>query len=270
MGEVRALAGIYRRLVAARIRAQLEYRFSALLQLIGAGLITALDFVAIAVIFANVPELDAWSLSEVALLYALATTSFAFTDLAIGHLDLFPQMIREGTFDQILVRPLPSLFQVIASDFAVRRLGKVLQGAAVLAFALVTLDIDWTVGRVLAIPLAIVAGAVIYGAVWVALATIAFWIVDAMELVNAFTYGGSFLSQYPVGIFARWLRGIVVFVVPLAFVAYFPALYLLGKDDALGLPDELRYASPLVAVLTTLAAAAVWRNAVRHYRSAGG
>ncbi len=91
-----------------------------------------------------------------------------------------------------------------------------------------------------------------------------------MELVNAFTYGGSFLSQYPIGIFARWLRGLVVFVVPLAFVAYFPALYVLGKDDALGLPRELQYASPLVAVATTVAAAAIWRNAVRRYRSAGG
>ena len=56
----------------------------------------------------------AWTPQEVALLYALATISFAFTDLAIGHLDLFPQMIREGTFDQILVRPLPSLFQLVA------------------------------------------------------------------------------------------------------------------------------------------------------------
>jgi len=188
----------------------------------------------------------------------------------IGHLDLFPQMIREGTFDQILVRPLPSLFQVVASDFAVRRFGKVLQGIAVLVFALTTLEIDWTIGRVLAIPLAIAAGALIYGAVWVALATIAFWIVDAIELVNAFTYGGSFLSQYPIGIFARWLQGLVVFVVPLAFVAYFPALYVLGKDDALGLPQALSFASPLVAVLAALVARAVWRNAVRHYRSAGG
>jgi ABC-2 type transport system permease protein len=270
VAEVRTLVGIYRRLVGARVRSQLEYRLSALLQLLGAGLITALDFVAIAVIFANVPELEGWTLGEVALLYALATISFAFTDLAIGHLDLFPQMIREGTFDQILVRPLPSLFQVVASDFAVRRLGKVLQGVAVLVFALVSVDVDWTVGRVLAIPLAIVAGAVIYGAVWVALATIAFWIVDAIEFVNAFTYGGSFLSQYPIGVFARWLRGVIVFVVPLAFVAYFPALYVLDKDDALNLPEALQYASPLVAVLATLAAGAVWRNAVRHYRSAGG
>ena len=270
MAELRALAAIYRRLIGARIRAQLEYRVSAGLQVIGTALLTALDFVAIAVIFANVPELGEWDVAEVALLYALATISFAFADLAIGHLDLFPQMIREGTFDQILVRPLPSLFQIVAADFAVRRVGKVLQGIAVLVFALVVLDIDWTIGRVLAIPLAIAAGAVIYSAVWIALATVAFWIVDAIEVVNAFTYGGSFLAQYPLGIFARWLQGLVVFVVPLAFVAYFPALYILGKDDTLGLPEALQYASPAVAVVTALVAGVVWRNAVGHYRSAGG
>lgn len=270
MVELRSLGAIYVRLVAARIRSQLQYRASAVLQLIGAGFLTALDFVAIAVIFANVPELGEWRLGEVALLYALATISFALTDIAIGHLDLFPQMIREGTFDQILVRPLPSLFQVVASDFSVRRFGKLVQGFAVLVYALVSVDVDWNLGRALAIPVAVVAGAVIYGAIWVALATIAFWIVDAIEFVNAFTYGGSFLSQYPIGIFARWLRGLIVFVVPLAFVAYFPALYLLGKQDELDLPEVLHYASPFVAVAAALIAGAVWRNAVRHYRSAGG
>jgi ABC-2 type transport system permease protein len=267
---VAELARIYVRLIGARVRGQLEYRLSAALQIAGAGLLTALDFAAIAVIFANVPELGGWTVEEVALLYALATISFAITDLAIGHLDLFPQMIREGTFDQMLVRPLPSLFQIAASDFAVRRVGRMLQGIVVLVYALVVLDIDWTIGRVLAIPLAIAAGAVIYGAVWVALATVAFWIVDAIELVNAFTYGGSFLSQYPIGIFGRWLRGLVVFVVPLAFVAYFPALYVIDREDTLGLPEALQYASPLVAVLAVVAAAAIWQNAVRHYRSAGG
>jgi ABC-2 type transport system permease protein len=270
VGEVRALARIYVLLVGARIRAQLEYRGSAVLQVIATGLLTALDFVMIAVIFANVPQLGEWSLQEVALLYALATLSFSLTDLAVGHLDLFPQMIREGTFDQILVRPLPSLFQLVASDFAIRRVGKTLQGVAVLVYALVALDVDWTAGRVLAIPLAVVAGALIYGAIWVALATIAFWIVDAIEFVNAFTYGGSFMASYPIGIFARWLRGLVVFLIPVAFVAYFPALYVLDKEDELGLPAGLQYLSPLVAVLAALVAAPVWKNAVRHYRSAGG
>lgn len=264
------LAAIYGRLIGSRVRSQLQYRLSAVLQILGTMLLALLDLVTIVVIFDKVPALDGWRLEEMALLYGIASISFAVTDLVIGHLDRLPQMIRDGTFDQVLVRPLPSLLQVVASDFALRRVGKALQGLGVLVWAVVAVDVDWTLGRAAMIPLAIVSGTVIYAGVWVALATIAFWIVDAIELVNAFTYGGNFLSQYPVTIFGRWLRGLVIFVVPIAFVAYFPALYVLDKTDDLGLPDWLRFASPLVAIVVALAARLVWENAVRHYRSAGG
>jgi ABC-2 type transport system permease protein len=265
-----ALVSLYRRLVAAHVRSQFQYRLSFALNFAGMALITALEFVAILIIFQQVPTLGGWTVEEVALLYGLACVSFGFADLAIGHLDLFPNMIREGTFDQILVRPLPSLFQVVASDFALRRLGKVAQGLGVLVFALAQADVEWGPGRVAMLPLAVVAGIVIYSAVWIGLATVAFWIVDAIEFVNAFTYGGNFLSQYPLNVFGRWLRGLVLFVVPVSFVAYFPALYILDKPDELNLPDALRFASPAVAVLASLAAHAAWSHAVRHYRSAGG
>ena len=264
------LGRIYLRLIGARARSQLEYRASLALQIVASALLTLLDFVMILVLFENVSELDGWSVQEVALLYGIAAVSFALTDLAVGHLDLFPQMIRDGTFDQILVRPLPSLLQVIASDFSLRRVGKVLQGLAILTIALASADIGWTVGRAVMIPVAVLSGALIYSGVWIALATIAFWIVDAIEFVNAFTYGGNFLSAYPITIFGRWLRNLVLFAIPIAFVAYFPALYILDRPDELGLPDALRYASPLVALLTVIVARLVWENAVRHYRSAGG
>ena len=264
------LARIYLRLIGARARSQLEYRASLVLQIFASALLTLLDFVMILVLFENVPELDGWTVQQVALLYGIAGVSFALTDLIVGHLDLFPQMIRDGTFDQILVRPLPSLLQVVASDFSLRRIGKILQAVAVLAVALAAADIDWTVGRAAMVPLAVVSGTLIYTGVWIALATIAFWIVDAIEFVNAFTYGGNFLSAYPITIFGRWLRNLVIFLIPIAFVAYMPALYILDKPDELGLPEALQYASPFVAVLTILISRLVWENAVRHYRSAGG
>ena len=264
------VAGIYRHLVAARIRSQLQYRLSFWLNLVGNVLITFLDFAAILVLFNRIDALGEWSVAEVALLYGLSAIAFALTDLVIGHLDLLPTMVRSGDFDLVLIRPLGSLFQVVASDFSMRRIGKALQGAAVLAYALVALDVDWTIGRVALLPLAIAAGVVIFAGIWVTFATITFWLVDSTEVANAFTYGGNFLSSYPVNIFSGWLWRLVVFVVPLAFVAYFPALYILGKEDALGLPRALQFASPLVAVACALAGATVWRFAVRRYRSAGG
>ena len=260
---------IYRRLVAARIRSQLQYRLSFALNFVGMTLITFLDFAAILILFGQVDALGGWSVDEVALLYGISCIAFALTDLMIGHLDLLPQMIRQGDFDLILVRPLSSLFQVVSNDFALRRLGKLLQGFAVLTFALAGLDLEWTPARIGMLVVAVVAGAAIFAGIWVGLATIAFWLVDSIEVANAFTYGGNYLAQYPVNIFGPWLRRLVIFLIPIAFVSYFPSLYILGKDDPLGAPEALQFASPLVALAACLGGALLWRNAVRRYRSVG-
>jgi ABC-2 type transport system permease protein len=263
------LLGIYRRLVGARIRSQLQYRLSFALNVIAVGLITFLDFAVILILFQQVDALGEWNVAEVGVLYGISCVSFALTDIAIGHLDLLPRMIREGDFDQVLVRPLGSLFQVIASDFSLRKLGKLIQGLAVLVVAAVSLDLDWTPARIGMLLLGVVAGAAVFAGIWVALATIAFLLIDSGEAVNAFTNGGNFIAQYPINIFGPWLRRLVVFVIPVSFVAYFPALFVLDKEDPLGLPTALQYASPFVAVLVCIPSGLLWRAAVRRYRSVG-
>jgi ABC-2 type transport system permease protein len=261
---------LYIRLVGARVRGQLQYRTSFVLELAGMFAISFLDFLAIAIIFSNVPELGEWTVAEVALLYGLSGLSFAFTDMAVGHLDLFPRLIRDGDFDLVLIRPRGTLFQVLATDFHLRRLGKIAQASAVLGYALAALDLDWTAGRALMLPVTVLSASVIFGAVWVIAICIVFWSVEGGETANAFTYGGQFFAQYPVNVYEAWLRRLLGFVIPMAFVAYFPALYILDKPDPLGAPEWLRFASPLVAVAVCVVAGLVWRYAVRHYRSAGG
>lgn len=261
---------LYGRLVSARVRAQLQYRTSFALDVIGNFFISFLDFAAILVIFSNVPQLGGWSVAEVALLYGISNLAFALTDFAVGELDHFPQQIRSGTFDQILIRPRGTLFQVVTSNFQLRRLGKALQAVLILGYALTELPIEWTADRLLVLALAVPAGTVIFCSVWVAAICIVFWAVDGREAASAFTYGGQFFTQFPINIYDRWLRRFLAYAVPLAFVAYFPALYILGKPDPLGLPSWLGLVSPLVALAAAVAAGAVWGGAVRHYRSAGG
>jgi len=65
------------------------------------------------------------------------------------------------------------------------------------------------------------------------------------------------------------LRRALAFVVPLAFVTYFPGLYLLDKPDPLGYPRWFQLVGPLVTAAYLVAAGAIWRFAVRHYRSTG-
>jgi ABC-2 type transport system permease protein len=261
---------LWGRLVGAQIRSQAQYRVSLALELVGTFLLSFLDFLAILVVFHNTPRLAEWNVHEVALLYALSSISFALTDLLIGHLDQFPQRIRDGNFDIMLVRPRGTLFQVLGSDFQMRRLGRATQGAVVLAYALTTLHVRWTVARAAVLLVSIPTGVAIFASIWVVFGCIAFWTVDGGEFTNAFTYGGTTLAQYPIDIYSAWLRRFLAYAVPLAFVCYFPALFVLGKRDPLGLPHVLQFLSPAVALAGAVVAGGMWRFAVRHYRSAGG
>lgn len=265
---VEALA-IYRRLIGISIRGQMQYRFSFALRVIGSFFITLVDFIAIAVIFSHVPVLAGWRIEEVAFLYGTSYVGQRVGDLVVGNLDRLSELIRTGSFDTYLVRPVGSLLQVVAGDFALRQLGGALQGAVVLVVAVGRLEVDWTPVRAAMLPMMLVSGLAIYCGIWVATNTIVFWLIDSREVANAFTYGGNALTQYPLNIYGRWLQRLAIFVVPLAFVNYFPSLYILGKDDLLGAPSWARFASPFVAVATLAAGAGVWRFAVRHYRSTG-
>jgi ABC-2 type transport system permease protein len=145
----------------------------------------------------------------------------------------------------------------------------VLQGVVVFVYALTGIAVDWDAGRVAMVGVMLVAGGLIFASVWIAGATIAFWTVDGGEFTNVFTYGGNYLTQYPISIYSEWLRRFLAFVVPMAFVCYFPALYVLGKEDTLGFPRAFQFASPLVALVAMVGAGAIWVLAVRRYRSVG-
>jgi ABC-2 type transport system permease protein len=263
-------AALYVRLIGARVRSQLQYRASFALEFAGMFLVSFLDFAAVLIIFHNVPQLAGWSVGQVAFLYAASSVSFAFADMVIGHLDAFPQLIRDGSFDLLLIRPRGTLFQVATLDFQLRRLGRAAQGLAVLVYALAALHVHWSAGRVAMLVAMLVSGTVIFGAVWVATICLVFWAVEGREAVSAFTDGGAFFAQYPIDIYGAWLRRFLAYLVPMAFVCYFPSLYILGKEDPLGAPEWLSFASPGVALIAAVGAGMAWRLAVRHYRSAGG
>jgi ABC-2 type transport system permease protein len=263
------IVAVYWRLVAAQMRSQLQYRVSFALDITGTFLLSFVDFLAVLVIFHNIPRLGGWSVHEVAFLYATSSIAFSLCDLAIGHLDLFPRRIRDGTFDVLLLRPRGTLFQVLAGEVTLRRIGRVGQGVIVLVYALGGLHVAWDPGRVAMLAVMLVTGFVIYAAVWVTGSCLAFWTTEGGEFTNAFTYGGNFLTQYPINIYSEWARRFLAYVVPMAFVSYFPALYVLGKPDPLGLPSFLRFVSPIIALAACVVAGSAWRFAVRHYRTTG-
>jgi ABC-2 type transport system permease protein len=164
--------------------------------------------------------------------------------MAVGSVEKVSERIRRGTFDVALLRPAGTLLQVVTDEFAVRRIGKVIQPAAVLVYAVVRLDLGWSARTVGLTVVMVVAGAVIAGAIWITTAAATFWTVEGREAANAVTYGGNALTQYPLSLYGEVVRSFA-FIVPIAFISYLPSVEVLGKDDPLGVPAALPDGRPI-------------------------
>jgi ABC-2 type transport system permease protein len=260
---------LYWRLIGARIRSQMQYKASFWLELVGFAVVTGLEFTVILLLFGRFRAVGGWGVAEVALLYGISSTALGLAEMVGRGFDSpFEGLMQRGAFDGVLTRPLGSFFQILASEFQLRRLGRSAQGLAVLAYALAQLRLEW-LPAALVLPLAILSAALVYLGLIVIGATICFWTIKTPEVLNIFTFGGDFLVSYPLSIYGEYIRAVFVFVVPLALCTYPAALLLLGRSDPQGLPAWLAWASPLVAGLFFAAARAFWHYGVGRYQSTG-
>jgi ABC-2 type transport system permease protein len=157
----------------------------------------------------------------------------------------------------------------LAADFQLRRLGRVSQGGLALALAVAWTPIVWTPLKLLYLLVVLVSGFVMFSALLVLGAVLCFWTVQSIEIMNTVTYGGTEMASYPLPIYHELLQRFSTFVVPLAFVSYFPALYLLDRPELQRLPGWLPGMTPVAAAMLALIAWLAWQVGVRHYQSTG-
>jgi viologen exporter family transport system permease protein len=257
----------YRDIAAMWVRASMAYPVSFWMLTVGGGLITGLDFVGIWIMFSTVDSLGGFGLTEIAFLYGATGLGMGIADLVVGNVERLGSLIRMGLLDSMMTRPVPLLVQVCADQFALRRISRIAQAAIVFGYA--CWYVDWSPVKAVVAATMIASGAVSFFCLFVAFACIQFWTSDASEVANAFTYGGKTVTQYPLTVFPAELVKALTFVVPLAFVNWYPSLFILGRDDPFGMPSWLQFASPLAALVLVGATTLVWRTGVRHYTSTG-
>jgi ABC-2 type transport system permease protein len=260
---------LYWRLVGASTRAQMQYKTSFILATVGTFAANIVEFGAVLVLYGRIPDLAGWTFGEVAMLWGMSAISFAIADMFATGFDLLPDSIRLGTFDRVLIRPRGAFFQTLATSLTLRRCGRIAQGVVVFAIGQSQLGLHWTPDRAAMLGLALVSGAAIFFAIFIVGAAYSFWTVEGREVMNTFTYGGTTMASYPLDIFHDWLRRLVTFIIPLAFVNYYPALYILGRPDPLGLPAGTGWLAPIAAAACCAGAAGAWSAGVRRYQSTG-
>jgi len=237
---------LYWRYAAVSWQGQLQYRMSFVLQLIGTTLFSIVEFCGIWILFGRFERLGSWTLPEVAVFYGTVNVAWALAEGAGRGFDDFGRLVKSGDFDRVLLRPRSTVLQVLGREFTVRRLGRVAQGVGVLAWGWCALGLGWVPAKLLLLIAAMIGGSALFMGLLIIQATLAFWTVESLEVMNVMTYGGVTTAQYPLAIYPGWLRRFFIFVVPLGCAAYFPVVAVLGVPDPLGTTPVWQVLSPLM------------------------
>jgi ABC-2 type transport system permease protein len=224
-------------LVSARVRSQTAYRGSFAADVVGQLVLALTEFVELYAIVHNVPTFGGMTFGQALLVFAFASVGFSMADLLLGQTDSMSETIRTGKLEVLLIRPLPVLLQLMTSDFQFRRVGRLVFALMALAAALFMTDIQWDPGKVALFIVTPLAGAGIFGALFVGAGAVQFWLVDGRQFANAFTYGGRYVASMPGAAMFLPLQVFFTFVVPATLVAYAPSLVLLGLEGPAGIPS---------------------------------
>jgi len=260
---------VYGRFLEISIRSQMQYRLSFVMLSVAHLLATAVEFLAVVVLFNRFGSLTEWELGEVAFMYGIVNIAFSVSDAATRGFDVFGAMVKAGDFDRLLTRPRSTVLQLAGQELTLRRVGRFLQGLIILIWASNEMNLDWTVLDAGLVIFAVLGGAALFAGLIVIQATIAFWSTESLEVMNSLTYGGVFATSYPVSIYRSWFRDFFIYIVPLASVSYFPTLAIMGRTDSLGSTTLFQYLSPLIGITFLAITLQFWRIGVRHYRSTG-
>jgi ABC-2 type transport system permease protein len=260
---------LYYRYLVISVKGQLQYRVSFILQMLGQFLITLVEFIGVWALFRRFNNINGWSLAEVALFYGVVNVSFACAEVLGRGFESFATTVKSGNFDRFLLRPRSTILQLFGVEFSLKRVGKFLQGLIILFWSINNLNLELNLIKTLLLLATIASGCALFLGLIIIQATICFWTIESLEMMNILTYGGVETAQYPISIYNKWLANFFTFIVPLAAVSFFPLLAVLDRAKEFSIPILLCYLAPLAGFLFLALALKVWHIGEQYYCSSG-
>lgn len=217
-------------------------------------------------VFRQIPSLGDWTLSELIFIYGFAQIPRGIDHLFTDNIWLVAwRLVVNGKFDRYLLRPMNLFFQVICEKLQPDALGELLVGTILIIVSLSKGIVLVDGAHVVFFVVSILAGAVIYTAIKLLFASLAFWMkISGPVLYTAYQLAD--FAKYPTEIYSRVVRVVITWIIPFAFVAYLPASYFLKPSVS---PWNTIGVECILAVVFFGIAYLVFNRGTHAYESAG-
>jgi viologen exporter family transport system permease protein len=202
---------------------ELQYRANFFIQLLQSAVAVVTALVVLALVYSHTTELNGWSKSELMVVTGIQILLGGVIRTTIQpNMERLMEEVRDGKLDFALTKPEDSQLLASVREVRIWRSVDVFAGAIVVAYGISGLEGSVGVDDGLLFLAMLVIGALMIYCFWLAIATLAFWIVNVWNIIELFD-GLYQTGRWPVSIYPGWLRLSVTFLVPIAFAITVPA-----------------------------------------------
>lgn len=257
--------GIYGAYFGQFVKTRLAYRMDFFIDVAAVMFSLVIQLAILTTLFSKVTALKGWTFEQVLFIYGFSLVPLGLFNLTSVNLYRFSDtFIIQGKFDRVLLRPVGTLSQVMFEEFNVAGLNEVLLGTAVMIYAGIKMELAFGTSTVLGMLVLGPSASLVYTGVFLGITAVSFWHEDRMGLAPPI-YNVIRFSRYPMTIFGAPVRLFLTFVLPFAWVAFYPATWFIGS------PEFSRFAmfTPVVGVVVFTGAVLIWRAGTRNYTSTG-
>lgn len=248
------------------LMSKLVYKANVIIGVIAFLFAEATSLFTLYILVSSVPSIDGYTIYHVGLLFGLTNMAVGIDHLLTDRLWTVAYWeVRMGKLDHIFLRPLPVLFQVIASELQLEALGELIVATALICLCGSNLNITGGAGSILIVILGIICASIIISSFKILVASLAFKFKRSGPLLQ-FIYNFSGYTKYPMKIYPKIIQVILTFIIPLGLCLFFPFENLFAPvHNPITLAFEMIGFTTVFAIICI----SVWNKLVKKYESTG-
>jgi len=265
MKHLKRYGRLYKVFATQFIKSLMQSKVDFIIGLLGFFLSQASGIVFLMLVFKQIPDLHGYSFNQLIFIYGFAQIPRGIDHLLTDNIWMLAmRLVVRGDFDRFLLRPINLFFQLICDRFQADAIGELIVGFALVIISISNGTVHITPVNIILFFVSMIAGTVIYTSIKLIFASLAFWIKDSIGILQM-GYNFSDFAKYPISIYAKPIRILLTWIIPFAFVAFYPASFFLAKMNAIySIGIEV-----LIAIIAWIISYGVFQRGTNVYESTG-
>lgn len=264
MKKVKFYSKIYLLILKQDIKTKLSYNKDFVISIVGILLTNIAGFVEFWVIFNNFPSIKGWSYYELIFMYAFSLLAITPSQCFFENNWNLINNVYSGDFIKYCLKPVNIFFYYISETFEIKGIAQFFMGIVLLVFSWMKLGIEFNILILIVFFINWITASIFMISIMTLASSTGFYFLNS-DILMTLVFKFKDYARYPIPIYGSVLKFIFTFILPIGFLAYYPSLPLLRKNEI----SFVSYMAPFCALILLYFTYRIWMKGALSYDGTG-